>query len=145
MSDEATDTIAPLGAFKNRRASLLLTEKLVQKWAEKDNTESLPEEPEDNSLIKKTSGKSVLAVPKMVDLDDMQEVLFECINEESLRREAMENVAPPVKGLRRGSVQVIRPESSSVVQEAEVLGWFAGCRILVRTLQCTSKFHLRGI
>jgi len=121
MSDEATDTIAPLGAFKNRRASLLLTEKLVQKWAEKDNAESLPEEPEDNSLIKKTSGKSVLAVPKMVDLDDMQEVLFECINEESLRREAMENVAPPVKGLRRGSVQVIRPESSSVVQEAEVL------------------------
>lgn len=126
MSDEATDTIAPLGAFKNRRASLLLTEKLVQKWAEKDNTESLPEEPEDNSLIKKTSGKSVLAVPKMVDLDDMQEVLFECINEESLRREAMENVAPPVKGLRRGSVQVIRPESSSVVQEAEVLGCVCG-------------------
>jgi len=115
--EESRDYLAPLGAFKTRRASTLLSDKLIQKWAEKKDPDHNPLE----SLRVGGSSKYNMAVPSQVNIDDMQEVLFECINEESLKREAMTGLEPPIKGMRRGSVQVIRPESSSVLEEAKVL------------------------
>ena len=114
--EESRDYLAPLGAFKTRRASTLLSDKLIQKWAEKKDPDHNPLE----SLRVGGSSKYNMAVPSQVNIDDMQEVLFECINEESLKREAMTGLEPPIKGMRRGSVQVIRPESSSVLEEAKV-------------------------
>lgn len=143
------DFQAPLGKFSNRRSSVIFSAKLIQKWSERPENQQ-PEESQSNKQAddgcKKPGtisfsnfeeytpdnlNKAIIMGPDMDDktecrpckmsVDDMTEVLFECINEESLRREAMTGVAPPKSGMRRGSVSVIRPESSSVLEDARKL------------------------
>ena len=145
---EMIEQVRSLGAFKDRRASKLLGEKLVAKWNEKnaalnrdeshydddldydfkEKDQSQIDEEEDMDGCPLTYGrkpKYCLAVPTKLDLDDMTEVLFECINEESRLRESqtgsVQSTDPNSKTARRQSVKVIRPESSSVIEEARVM------------------------
>lgn len=166
-SDEVSglpDFSAPLGKFSNRRSSIILSAKLIEKWSEKEEqqAEALSKAgkapaPPGTGLEKgsRPSGKKpklkqcsticmsacetyvpnldkaliygpdqdddTEAKPCKVSVSDMEEVLFECINEESIRREAIVDVPPPKPGMRRGSVQVIRPESSTVLEDAKKL------------------------
>lgn len=151
------DTIAPLPLtrFTKRRASVVLSTKIIEKWAEKvevNDTANLAElsdsrRPSINRIFKKPSNicmasfseynpdsdflengiffgredQPIMAPPSKITPDEMTELLYECINEESLRRECLVNVPPPKRGMRRGSIQIIKPEASHIEQEAAKL------------------------
>jgi len=123
MSDQVGDLPdfqAPLGKFSNRRSSIIFSAKLIEKWSERPENKQ-PEgqssdQPDDGCKKPGTISfsnfeeytpdnlnKAIIMGPDMDDktecrpckmsVDDMTEVLFECINEESLRREALTGVA----------------------------------------------------
>jgi len=147
--NELPDFVAPLGKFSTRRSSIIFGAKLIEKWQEKDDSaaasQNKAKETKEQAIddgnkkpgqismasfeeyVPDNLNKALIygpdmdeeAAPAKMSVDDMTEVLFECINEESLRREAAVSVPPPKKGMRRGSVQVIRPESSSVLEDAK--------------------------
>ena len=155
------DSLPSMGEpnFSNRRSSILLAEKLVQKWgvledlpegevlgsgesSSNPTKSSIEKEAEEYKLAKRLSlstfkpchldlnsfpGAVILGAdpiycyPKKISVQDMVEVLFECINEETIRRESLINLPPPKPGMRRGSVQVVRPENAEVMKDAEYL------------------------